>query len=92
MKRDTGDTPSLDSAETKSINNFSLSFAVRPGTCLLVFSCVIEATEGFSDEEKKKLTEILKVKGNPIASYVKEIPQPFITGEEGLGVKIVFIK
>jgi hypothetical protein len=28
----------------------------------------------------------LKVKGNPIASYVKEIPPPFITGEEGLGV------
>jgi hypothetical protein len=75
----------------KSFEEFIVHFAETSGVAdevlkQLRWNRFNEATEGFSDEEKKKLTEILKVKGNPIASYVKEIPQPFITGEEGLGV------
>ena len=75
----------------KSFEEFIVHFAETSGVAdevlkQLRWNRFNEATEIFSGEEKKKLTEILKVKGNPIASYVKEIPQPFITGEEGLGV------
>lgn len=71
----------------KPFEDFIVHFAESSDISAKVFDVLRkdrfwEATKNFTDEEKKKISEIISIKGNPIDLYISSIELQFVTDKD----------
>ena len=71
----------------KQFEDFIVDFSENNGISEKVFAelkrnRLFEVTKNFSDEDKKKISKIFSIKGNPISSYISSIELQFVTDKD----------